>query len=147
MTAAGFLKFFASSNCLLHLQNPVSVLISFTQVIEQEYLSATQTLHLQIHNCLEVSCFGFSPENMCAFGKGTMIVLRALIIGEIDSSTEQWEITPRIERLGGTTNEENEGSDEKGFAKKPSRAKAKGFGQEVMEVLEQSKDKKLRLKK
>ena len=63
-------------------------------------------------------------------------------IDGVDSSMEQWEITPRIDQLGGAQDE----NDEKGFAKEPRRAKAKGFGQEVMEVLEQSKKKKLRLK-
>lgn len=64
----------------------------------------------------------------------------------IDSTTEQWEITPRIDQLGGAK-DENESSDEKSFAKEERRSKTKGFGQEVMEVLEQNKGKKLRLKK
>lgn len=67
-------------------------------------------------------------------------------IGGVNSSTEQWEITPRIDQLGGT-NKENKGIDEKGFANEQSRSKAKGFGEEVIEVLEQSKNKKLRLQK
>ena len=66
----------------------------------------------------------------------------------IKASIEEWDIAPRIDQLG-TGNKKrgtNEDDDsEKGFRKEPSR-KTKGFGREVVEVLERSKKKKLRLK-
>ena len=66
----------------------------------------------------------------------------------IEVSIDEWDIAPRIDQLGagskkwGTKEEEYNA---KGF-RKESRRKTKGFGREVVEVLEQSKKKKLRLK-
>ena len=71
-------------------------------------------------------------------------------MGSIDASMKQWEITPRVDQLGGDKKRDTKvinGRNEKGFRKQQHRGKSKGFGREVMEVLEESKKKKLRLKK
>jgi predicted amidohydrolase len=65
----------------------------------------------------------------------------------IEASIDKWDIAPRIDQLGAGDKKRGtkEGDNEKGFRKEPRR-KTKGFGREVVEALEQSKKKKLRLK-
>jgi len=60
-----------------------------------------------------------------------------------DASIKDWDITPRIDGISSETTGKKNG--DKNHRKKPRR-KSQGFGREVVEVLENSKNKKLRLK-
>jgi hypothetical protein len=62
-------------------------------------------------------------------------------------SPSDWDLTPNINQLGESERDKvTAGDKETGICKQQRRNNAKGFGKEVMEVLERNKKGKLRLK-
>ena len=63
--------------------------------------------------------------------------------GNVDSSIDEWDITPRINHVDHGGKKGTGKTKNKGFHKE-NRRKTKGFGREVLNVLEQNKNSKLR---